>query len=236
MPGATTPARLSYTLAVNLILIMLLAGCASMGATVLDDRWSPMKSIVVVGFIPVLSPGDDSAVVRGPLLGAVYNAQPVSQETSDKMTEVLFSAVESKGYELISPGQAKGVLASLLSTNSSAEGGQLYQQVGKALSADGVLIGYLYRWEERQGADFAVNAPASVAFDLFLLKSEDGVVAWRGKFDKTQQSFFENVLDLDTFVKSKARWMRAEALAEMGLKELMDKFPHGSSQPQPAEE
>lgn len=232
MPGTTAPSRLPFLPALCLILIVLSVGCASRGATVLDDKWSPMKSIVVVGFVPLLSPGDDSAVVRGPLQGAVYMAQPVSQATSDKMTEILFSNLESKGYDLISPGQAQGVLASLLSSNTAMEGAQLYQQVGKALSTDGILVGYLYRWMERQGADYAVNTPASVAFDLFLLRSEDGAVAWRGKFDKTQRSFFENVLDLDTFLKSKGKWVRAEALAEMGLKDLMGKFPRGEAGPE----
>jgi hypothetical protein len=231
MPGTITPSRFPFTLVTSLVLMMVFGGCASMGASVLEDRWSPMKSIVVVGFVSVLTPGDESQVVRGPLHGAVYTAQPVREEISDKLTEVLLSAVEGKGYDLISPGQAKGVLASLYSSSTTMDGIQLYQKVGKTFSADGILVGYLYRWVERQGADYAVNTPASVAFDLFLLRSADGAVTWRGKFDKTQQSFFENLLDLDTFLKSKGRWVRAETLAEMGLNELMEKFPQVSAGP-----
>lgn len=229
MPGTTAPSRLSLLLALQIIILAAVTGCAPRGAIVLDDKWSPMRSIVVVGFSPVLSPGDDSTMVRGPLQGAVYMARPVSESTSERMTETLFSALEGKGYELISPGPAQGVLASLLSSNPGLDGAQLYQQVGKSLSADGVLVGYLYRWLERQGTDYAASTPASVAFDLFLLRTGDGAVVWRGKFDKTQQSFFENVLDLDTFLKSKGKWVRAEALAEMGLKDLIARFPKGSA-------
>lgn len=208
-----------------LLLMLLSAGCAFQGATVLEDRAYQIRSIVVAGFIPVLSGNQEGGVVRGPLQGTVYMAHPVPQDAAEKMTESVYAKLAGKGYDLISPGQAKGVLASLLSSKPDMNGIQLYRQVGNTLSADGVLIGYLYRWWEREGTDFAVERPASVAFDLYLLRTEDGSVAWRGKFDKTQQSFVENLLDIGTFMKSRGRWVKAEALAEMGLDELLGKFP-----------
>jgi len=180
---------------------------------------------VVAGFIPVLSGNEEPGIVRGPLQGAVYMASPVPENIAENLTESLFSKVAEKGYELISPGQAKGVLASLHFSKPNMEGVELYREVGKTLSADGVLIGYIFRWWEREGKDFAVDRPASVGFDLYLLRSENGAVVWRGKFDKTQQSFFENLLDAGTFFKSKGKWVKAETLAEMGLSELLLKFP-----------
>jgi len=208
-----------------LIPLLLQAGCAFQGATVLEEKTQEMGSIAVVGFIPVLSVNEEPGILRGPIQGAVYMAHPVSQEIADNLTESVYSKVAEKGYRLIPPGQARTALAGLHVSNPRLEGVQLYREIGKTLSSDGVLIGYLFRWWEREGKDFAVDRPASVGFDLYLLRSEDGAVVWRGKLDKTQQSFFENLLDAGTFLKSKGKWVKAEALAEMGLNELLEKFP-----------
>jgi hypothetical protein len=208
-----------------ILLLLLSTGCAFQGATVLEDKSHQMESIVVAGFIPVLSGSEEPGIVRGPLQGAVYMAHPVPEDIAEMMTESVYSKMREKGYELISPGQAKGVLAGLHSSKPNMEGVELYREVGRTLSADGILVGYIFRWWEREGKDFGVDRPASVAFDLYLLRSEDGAVVWRGKFDKTQQSFFENVLDAGTFFKSKGKWVKAETLAEMGLSDLMGKFP-----------
>lgn len=216
-------------LIIGSLLSFILEGCASQGASILEVKPSRMKSIVIAGFSPVLSVGEEPGVVRGPL-GTIYMAHPVSYEVAEKMTEILLNLMEEKRYDLISPGQARGVRASLLSSNPTMNEIELYQKIGKSLSADGIMIGAIYRWFEREGADFAVSRPASVAFDLYLMSSADGEIVWRGKFDKTQQSFFENLLDYATFLKSKGRWAKAEPLAEMGLKELLEKFPTASSE------
>lgn len=187
-----------------------------------------LKSIAVVGFLPAVPPGGETGLVRNPLVGAVRQAAPVTAEVIERMNESLFSRmVESKKYEFISPGQAQGTLASLLSTNSGIGEAELFMSLGKGVEADAVLAGYLYRWVEREGADYGVNRPASVAFDLYLIQTSDGVILWKGGFDKTQHSLTENLLDLSTFLKAKGRWMSAEALAEMGLSELLERFPSG---------
>lgn len=187
-----------------------------------------VKSIAVIGFLPAVPPGGETGLVRNPLVGAVHQAAPVQVEVVEKMNESLFSKmVESKKYEFISPGQAQGALASLLSANSTIGESELFVSLGKGMEADAVLAGYLYRWVEREGADYGVNRPASVAFDLYLIQTSDGVILWKGGFDKTQQSLTENLLDFSTFLKAKGKWMSAEALAEMGLSELLARFPAG---------
>ena len=104
---------------------------------------------------------------------------------------------------------------------------EVFQEIGKAYSADAVLTGYVYRWREREGTEYAVNRPASVAFDLYLIKTDDGVIIWKGRFEKAQQSLSENLFDLGTFLKSKGRWMEAKELADIGLAHLMETWSEG---------
>ncbi|MBN2125230.1 MAG: hypothetical protein JW821_13110 [Deltaproteobacteria bacterium] len=168
-------------------------------------------------------------MIRNPLVGAVRDAAPVPVEVVERLTENLFSKMAAgKKYEFLSPGQAQGTLAGLLSSNPAMEERELFMRLGKGMEADGVLAGYLYRWVEREGAEYGVNRPASVAFDLYLIQSSNGAILWKGGFDKAQQSLSENILDIDTFLKAKGKWMSVEELAEMGLSALVERFPAGT--------
>jgi len=64
-----------------------------------------------------------------------------------------------------------------------------------------------------------------VAFDLYLMSTEEGTILWKARFDKTQFSLSENLFDLQTFLKAKGRWMTAEELAEIGLTGFVETFP-----------
>jgi hypothetical protein len=144
------------------------------------------------------------------------------------MTMILFNKLlEEKPYEFIPPGKARGVLSSIVSSDVSVglNSTKILQEVGRAFEADGVLIGYIYRWRERKGGDYGVSSPASVAFDLHIVRPADGALIWRGKFDKTQHSLSENIFDYDTFFQAQGRWMTVEKLAEMGLDKALARMP-----------
>lgn len=187
--------------------------------------------IVVVKFQAALSPGASSNMVRDPLSGAVFSAEPVPGDVAQQMTDTLFDRLVTEGgYELISPGQAEGVFSSIVDSdmNAGMEPVKILQKVGKAFEADAVLAGYVYRWRERLGTDYAIDSPASVAFDLNLVRPADGAILWRASFDKTQRSLSENVLDLATFLEGGGRWMTAKKLAMQGLDNLLKEMPAGS--------
>jgi hypothetical protein len=193
----------------------------------------PIHKMVVLDFRVALSPGEKPEVVRDPLSGAVYAAGPVPHYVARMMTDVLFERLmNEKRCELISPGQARGAISSIIHSDEKIgmDPVAMLQEVGKVFGADAVLAGTLYRWREREGTDYAVNRPASLAFDLHLVSVADGAVLWRGRFDKTQQALTENVLDVQTFIRGGGRWLTAEELAILGLKELLAKMPVEQSQ------
>ena len=102
---------------------------------------------------------------------------------------------------------------------------QILRDVGKELGADGVVIGHLYRFRERKGTSYTVEQPASVAFDIHLLRVSDGELVWRGFFDKTQSSLMEDLSQIAAFFRGKGRWVTAEELAEEGLEQVLTTFP-----------
>jgi hypothetical protein len=209
-----------------IILIFLFAGCVSIKGRDSGIQPIPLEAgkIVVLGFRPAIALGGKPDVIRSPISGTVLMAEPVPTDVADKMTALLFDQLlEYKRYELIGPGRARGVFSSLVSEDQGISDISIFKKIGQAFSADAVMTGQIYRWQEREGKDYSVNRPASVAFDLYLIKPENGAILWKGKFDKTQLSLSENLFDLRTFIKGKGKWMTVEGLAELGLDELLQK-------------
>jgi hypothetical protein len=174
--------------------------------------------ILVLGFMPAVPQTGEQGVIQSPISGASFMAEPVSQIVVDNFTDTLFSRMlDFKKYDLISSDQAKGVLFNTLSSNQGMRDLEIFQRTGQAFSADAIMVGYIYRWQEREGTSLSAGHPSSVAFELYLIKSSDKTILWKGRFDKTQKALSENIFDMETFLKGKGRWMTAEELAELGL-------------------
>ncbi len=197
-----------------------------------------IKKVVVMGFRAAMTEGPGANLVENPITGTSFLAEPVPEDVARQMNKVLFSdLMEGKQWTLVSPGQARGVLASIIDGDKKMEKSplEMLQSVGKTFEADAVLAGRIYRWQKRVGSDFAVDRPASVSFDLVLVRPSNGAILWRSHFDKTQQSLFADLFDFDTYVKSAGRWLTAEKLADIGLEKLIRKMP-GIPKPKKEEE
>lgn len=191
---------------------------------------TPINKVVVDGFHAAMPQGMQPDVVRDPLSGTAFMAEPVPQNVANRMTDILYNRVAAeKGYGLVSPDQAKLVFSSIIRSgkNVAISPIEVLQEVGNTFKADAVLTGYIYRWREREGTDYAVNRPASVAFDLHLISPAEGTILWKAKFDKTQRSLSENVFDLSTFIESKGKWLTVEKLAMLGLQKMLAEMPAG---------
>ena len=193
---------------------------------------TPINKVVVDGFHTAVSQGVQPEIIRDPLSGTAFMAEPVSQNVVNRMTDILYNRVAAeRGYKLVSPDQTKKVFSSIINSDKNVVMSpiEILQEVGNTFEADAVLTGYIYRWREREGTDYAVNRPASVAFDLHLISPAEGTMLWKAKFDKTQRSLSENVLDVSTFIKSKGQWMTVEKLATLGLQKMLAEMPAGKN-------
>ena len=219
-----------FALCILLPPIILSAGCRSPWSDSPRETVATfqIKKLVVVGFRPALGEADAPRMIRSPLSGAVFEAEPVPKAVPDRLTTLLFERlVGLERFELVTPDQARGAISNLVSNDRVLSEIEICRKVGHMFSADGVLIGYLYRWQERLGTAYGVRAAASVAFDLNLIHPADGRFLWKGRFDKTQRSLSENLFDMDTFLRSKGNWLSAEELSELGLDDFLKEFPDG---------
>lgn len=218
-----------YFLCLTGVLLLSLAGC---GGTHLPAREKVVsqsgETLAIVGFKAALDEEDIPKMVRDPISGTVFQAEPIPAHVVREMTRDLFERLKSRGdRHVLPPGQALGAYSTIASGRMELEllPGKMLQEIGKVLGVDYVLAGYVYRWKEREGSDYAAKRTASVAFSLHLLRVTDGRVVWSGKFDKTQRPLSENILDWKTFLGGKGRWMSARKLASLGLEQLIAEMP-----------
>jgi hypothetical protein len=99
-------------------------------------------------------------------------------------------------------------------------------KIGRELGVYGVVIGGVYRFEQRQGSALGVESPAAAAFDAHLVTVANKKVFWSGRFDETQHSLSENALKITSFVKGGAQWVTVERWAEIGVDSILRTFPN----------
>ncbi len=109
----------------------------------------PINKVVVDGFHVTMPQGIQPDVVRDPLSGTAFMAEPVSQNVANRMTDILYNRVAAeKGYELVSPDQAKLVFSNIIRSDKNVAKSpiEVLREVGNTFKADAVLTGYIYGW------------------------------------------------------------------------------------------
>ena len=81
---------------------------------------------------------------------------------------------------------------------------------------------FVYRYQQRQGGNFAVDKPASVGFHLHLYDNSGLMKVF--EFDETQQPLFDNILKIGTFLRRGMKWITVEQLAEEGIEKGIKAF------------
>jgi hypothetical protein len=169
----------------------------------------------------------ENATVQCRLCGNIFTTGKVIKGADEILTDHLMSLLKQrKDLEIIPMSQAEGALSDIL---SSEKGGiserELLVNVGRLLDAEAILTGKVYRFLEREGTGYSVRSPASVAFDVLLIRVSDGETVWSGHYDETQQALFENIYQWDKFIRRKGKWITAEQMAIEGLNQMFQTFP-----------
>ncbi len=198
-------------------LIILLLGLMFVGVSVASAEEKPRLAIIPLfiereAFCPVCK----TVFKRGEILAGAQNT----------LTRLLYQKMELKGIFRVLPMEK-------VEESLSPRERRVFEErptasamgMGKELGADFVSIGFIFRFEERIGSSVGVERPASVGFDLHLIRLKDGKEAWRGRMDETQRPLSENLLKIGSFFRRKAHWLTAEELASVGLDEVLKRLP-----------
>ena len=187
----------------------------------------PKKRVAVIPFEPLTPENESARTVFCPLCGIGVSGGHVSKGSEKIVEDVFINKLrESKDIEFIPSDKVevvyKGVFAETLKESMLKR----LRKIGSELGADFVAVGYVFRYIDRVGYEYSIDRPASVGFEIHLIKTADGSMIWRGSFDKTQKSLMEDVSQLFTFLKNGGKWLTARQLTEQGMNEILKTFPN----------
>jgi hypothetical protein len=189
--------------------------------------WTP-KRVAVLPFQKVLPDPKEGGLARSPLTGAAFSGggDLESQTGPDALDRTLTELLPGLAtFEVVPQTQAGLVFSRLQRENLGKPFRYLVAETGRVLNCDGVLVGHLYRFEQRQGSEYASEKPASVAFDLAMLKVNESLVVWKSTFDETQSALSDDVFKLDQYMQRGLRWYTAQDMARFGLEDMLGRFP-----------
>lgn len=211
------------------ILLCGLAACAERpgaGPVAPDQEVRVPKRIAIVPFREVYPEEVSGRSARCPICGAVFSVEPMTAGSASVVEAEFVRRLEKSGrFDLVPSDRVQAVYQRAEAASFKQTPRQILKAVGEDLSADGIVAGYVYRFRERQGYPYAAERPASVAFEMHLIRSPDGVSVWRGIFDHTQTSLMENVLRVAAFYRGRGRWLTAEELTGEGMDVVLKTFP-----------
>lgn len=149
----------------------------------------------------------------------------VSQDAQAEITRLIANFLKDDShFKQVAEGHCIGFMNSMLKADVRASQLRLLQEFGKELGTEAVLYTRLYRFDEREGSNYSVKKPASVAFSMALIRVSDGAVLWRFGFDETQTPLTENLLNVGIYKEKGLKWLTASQLAEYGLKKAMSEL------------
>lgn len=228
MLKTTIPYKLMGWIMSGIMTCFFWAGCTSVPGTLPEKPEStPIESILVMPFKNMAAVYGNNVSVRCPLDGKVYMTGNVTDNAQDSLTRHLIMLIDKKcECKMMQPSNALGVVSKLTQpSQTTLPVKKMLVETGRIVGADVVITGHIYRFEERLGGKYSVTNPATVTFDLHVIKVDNGCILWSGKFDETQKSLDKNLLDLKRFVKRRGQWVTAVRMAETGLEELIKNAP-----------
>ncbi len=180
----------------------------------------------VIALVPFFVSRPDTPgqqLVRCPRCEGYMTVGEIAPEGPEVITSLFRRALSRDGYTLIAPEMVDESLPALVNLEGNPE--VLAKTLASPVKADTVLMGWIFRYQERIGSDWGARQPASVAFVVFLFDGQDGNMVWRAKFDETQRPLSENILGLPAFLRRGGRWVDAKRLASDGVSVVLIKFP-----------
>ena len=212
-------------ISLGLLLGLAVGGCAGPQTTAERPPAVELERIALMPVVDMARVYGPNRSVRAPLTGKVFVTGPEASALAMMMTGTIEAFLGEQGFAVIAPMATQAAVDELAAsaTEPFAERA-LFLSAVRRLEADAILVGYLYRAQDRQGGRFAVEQPASVAYGLYLLDAAQGRTIWSGEFDETQRSLNENLFHFGTFLKRRGEWITAEQMTAESLKEILNGF------------
>lgn len=195
----------------SLAVLTLLSGCARTAKTA-PEELLPIKTIIV---LPV-EIDTDSQNTRSP---KETQQLEKGQKIVDTMLAEYFAGRED--IDLLTPGQRDALDKDMNRCRTTAA-----VTICRTKRADAVLLCTLHRFTEREGSEYSIVSPASVAFDYKLIQAETGQTICSGVFSETQQPLLDDMFQFFKKAQRGVKWLSAEELVRAGFQQKIADCPY----------
>jgi TolB-like protein len=203
--------------------ILLVLGIALI--VISEGRAEQKPSLAILPFF-VEKKEDPGRGAICPICKGVYRKGEILPSAPVVLKRLLYPKMEALNiFDILPPEKVEEVLSQRRSVEMEENLLSSSIQLGRDLAVDFLLAGVLFRFEERMGSSLGVEKPASISFDLHLIRMRDGKMVWKSKIDETQQPLSENLFKIGGFLRRRASWLKAEELASVGMDEMLKGFP-----------
>jgi hypothetical protein len=217
---------------VVVILSLVIFLCPALGHTQgqqpspLKERVVPLQKVAVLPFLLVKPEQPRQRVVKGLWENFFFRTGELPARSGPEVTASFQRQLSALGRcELLPQDQAQAAVEGMDTKAWAKDPIGVAAQIGRDLNLYAIVIGGVYRFEQRQGSALGAESPASAAFDAHLVRVADKKVLWSGRFDETQHSLSENALKVTTFIKGGAQWVTVERWVELGAESVLRTFP-----------
>jgi len=191
-----------------------------------EEQIVPRQKVAVLPFLLVKPDASGQRMMKGLYGNYFFRTGDLPARAGSEVTTIFQRRLNALGRcELIPLDQAQAAAEGMDPKAFQKDPLSVAAQIGRELGLEAVVIGAVYRYEQRQGSGLGVQSPASAAFDAHLIQVADKKVLWSGRFDETQHSLSENLLKIGSFVKGGAQWVTVERWSGLGVESILRTFP-----------
>jgi hypothetical protein len=198
-----------FKLSVLLLVTLTLMGCGEKRAA--DFSKDEVKTVSCVIVMPTKVPYEESAKST--------KAKDELRSGATFLGEVLRKELQKSNVSrIIDPSRIR-------SQNYDMSGGiyNAVHEIAKNEKCESALLSTISKFENRKGTEYAVDEPASAAFELKLIDTATGQILWMSSFSETQVSLMSNLLSFKTAMNRGFKWVTVEDLVDNGAQEKLRK-------------
>jgi hypothetical protein len=150
---------------------------------------------------------------------------PSPQIAAELVARFLTEALAKRGIQIIPASDlatafnAQGLRSVDLNPRTVAE------LAASKFGATAIMMGQVTRYRERQGESFGSTLSASVAFNATIYTAATVQRVWSSRFDETQRSLSENIVNARRYPGGGTRWLTAAELARWGAESAVETLP-----------
>ena len=211
------------------IFLFMCLGSGCMKVALQVER--PLQSVAVIPFFIGDPSGEGKRFVKSPISGRLFVAGEIGPNSQGELTNLLYQKLSA--FPKLHCVPLKEVEEAMKGEDFERDPIASAQKTGERFGVDGVLLGWVFRYEDRIGNAISVERPASVSFVLHLVGVKEGQILWSAPFQETQQALSENILKLTSFLRRRGTWLKAKGLANVGMDEILFSFPALRERPEP---